>query len=134
MEIEVNNALPNERQLHILRQKWSDGDGLQILSRKSPGYLCVYTSRNFKNQWIDTQWLAGKMFRDGHVTAMANCKVGWLKTPIMMTHVDGMIGWVRRYLPEEPGMSKEDERKRACNAYHRELREQLLQIGWDGSN
>ena len=100
---------------------------------KSAGYLCVLISRNFNNQWIDAQWLAGKMFRDGHVTAMANRKVGWLKTPIMKTHTDRMIGWVRRFfLPEEPGMSKE-ERKRACNAYHQELREEL-QIGWDGSN
>ena len=92
----------------------------------------MYISRNFKNQWIDAQWLAGTMFRDGHVTAMANRKVGWLRTPIMMIRVDEMIRWGRHYLPEEPGMSDE-ERKIACDAYHRELKEEL-QIGWDGSN
>ena len=98
---------------------------------KSAGYLCVYISRNFKHQWIDAQWLAGKMFRDGHVTAMANRKVGWLRTPIMRIHVDEMIRWVRRYLPEELGMS-DKERRIACDAPHRELKKELLS-GWDGS-
>ena len=99
--------------------------------KKTAGYLCVYISRNFKHQWIDAQWLAGKMFRDGHVTAMANRKVGWLRTPIVSTR-DGESGmWVRRFFPHEPGMN-EEERKLACDAYRRELFEELSD-GWYGS-
>ena len=87
----------------------------------------MFISRNFDNQWIDAQWLAGRLFRDGHVAAMANHKAGWLKTPIMMINADAMY----RFLPEEPGIS-EAERKKACDVYHRELKEEL-QIGWVSS-
>ena len=98
---------------------------------KSAGYLCMYLSHNFNNQYIDAQWLAGKMFRDGHVTAMANRKVGWLKTPTARVYSEELGRCVRRYFLDEPGMNDE-ERKVACDAYHRELIAEL-QDGWYGS-
>ena len=98
---------------------------------KSAGYLCMYLSHDCRNQYIDAQWLAGKMFRNGHVTAMANRKVGWLKTPTARVYSEELSRWVRRYFPDEPGMCDE-ERKVVCDAYHQELKAEL-QDGWYGS-
>ena len=89
----------------------------------------MYIRRDDGNQWIDAQWLAGKLFRDGHVAAMANDRAGWLCTPIKEINSDVMYEWVSRFLPEEPGMYG---RKSACNVYHWELKKEL-QIGWVSS-
>ena len=98
---------------------------------RAAGYLCVYIFRNFKRQLIDAQWLAGKLFRDGHVTAMANRKVGWLRTPLISTRDDELGIWVRRFFPNEQGTSDEVG-KLACDAYRQELIRELT-VGWYGS-
>jgi hypothetical protein len=97
-------------------------------NEKSAGYKCLYIFQYGGRQWIDAQWFAEKLFRNGHVTVMANRRVGWLTTPIASFNIDALYLWVNRFYPREDGVS-EEERDLKKKEYRIELFKEL-EKGW----
>jgi hypothetical protein len=107
------------------------GQACKLCNKKTAGYLCLYINRD-ERQWIDAQWLAEKLYRDGHWSADSNRKAGFLTSPIKQISSMQLGTWVREFLPEEWRVSKE-EREMKCDMYHRELEYELMS-GWKGKN
>jgi hypothetical protein len=80
------------------------------------GYICLYINRKAGRQWIDAQWLSTKLFREGHVTAMANRIVGWLHTPDTCLNARLIAEWALKFYPRADGVSNE-ERVTRCTDY-----------------
>jgi hypothetical protein len=73
---------------------------------RDAGYMCYYIGKKGGRQWIDAQWLAVKLFREGHVTAMANRRVGWLSAPIKFLSLSTTGWWIINSYPRAEGESK----------------------------
>ena len=72
--------------------------GCSFCNNKDAGYLILGILRdgNSRQQYIDAEWLASKLYKTGHVVAMANRKVGWLTTPTRRINEDVDISKIFR--------------------------------------
>ena len=61
------------------------------------GYQVMVMGREHEKQLIDAEWLSKCLGRDGHVVAMANRKVGWLRTPLWIMREDSEL--INQFMP-----------------------------------
>jgi hypothetical protein len=71
------------------------------------GYKLLY----WRDVYFDAQWIAGWLRLDGHVTAMADRKVGWLTTPIERIH-DVKLKLIIKKVKIDDDITSEPERER----------------------